>query len=368
MDNTRTRLQNLDLLKVISLVFMALCHIVIRLASHTEGYEDDFLYIFADDIFGSYLGVAHAFMFAMGVGIIFSSKQEPSHLIKRGISLFILSYILNFCRYGIYALADSLIEGEFLSDTVLALTCHDILDFAGLALIVTGLLRLLKLKSIHILIIGIILSMIGAPLAFVLHYNWFFDYFIGFFLTTTEDESCFVFFNWYIFVGVGLVFGELLKKTSDKDKLYRYTLIISLIILIIYITLTSIFGFFFLTKDNYYYACSILEDIGFLSIDFFLLSIFHFILRKKDSNKEYWYTKICKNVTSIYFIHWCIIGFIDSIFCYLLEITFPNYLLLIMGVIILFLSIFLGDIYSMLKKKRINKKNSEQNKEEVVLE
>ena len=167
---TNTRLQNLDLLKVVSLVFMVLCHIVIRLGEHKEGYASDFSFILADYIFGSYLGVAHAFMFAMGVGIIFSSKQAPTHLIKRGVCLFILAYILNFCRYGVYALGDSLIEGEFLEETVLAFTCHDILDFAGLALIVTGVLRLLKLKAIHILIIGIILSMIGAPLAFVFHY------------------------------------------------------------------------------------------------------------------------------------------------------------------------------------------------------
>ena len=358
MDNTNKRLQNLDLLKVISLVFMALCHIVIRLASHHDGYEADSIYILADDVFGSYLGVAHAFMFAMGVGIIYSSNQTPTHLIKRGVCLLILSYILNFFRYGIYALAYSIIEGEFISDTLLALTCHDILDFAGLALIVTGLLRLLKLKTIHILLIGIALSIIGGPLAFVLHYNWIFDYFIGFFITTTEDESCFVFFSWYIFVCLGAMFGEILKKANDKDKLYRYTLIISSVILVTYITLTSIFGFYFLTKQNYYYACSILEVIGFLSIDFFLLSVFHFLLRGKDDNKDYWYTKISKNVTPIYFIHWCIIGFLDSTFGYLLEIEFPYYVLLIMGFLVLIVSILLSDILNMIKKKRLMKKAS----------
>lgn len=357
MDNKQIRLQNLDLLKAISLVFMSLCHIVIRIASHTEGYEDDFVFVLADDIFGSYLGVAHAFMFAMGVGVIFSRNQSPTHLIKRGICLLLLSYILNFFRYGIYAIGLSIIEGEFISDTVLALTCHDILDFAGLALIVTGLFRLLKLKTIHILLIGIILSIIGGPLAFVLHYDWTFNYFMGFFITTTKDESCFVFFNWYIFVCVGLMFGELLKKTNNKDKLYRYILIASSVILTIYITLTSIFGFYFLTKENWYYACSFLEDIGFLSIDFFLLSMFHFLLRKKDINKEYWFTKVCKNITPIYFIHWCIIGFIDSIFCYLLEIEFPYYLLFILGIVVLITSIFLSDLLCMIKKKKILKKN-----------
>ena len=359
MDNTNTRLQNLDLLKVISLLCMALCHIVIRLGSHTVGYEADFMYKLADDIFGSYLGVAHAFMFAMGVGIIYSRNQTPTHLIKRGVCLFLLSYILNFFRYGIYALGYSIIEGEFLEDTILALTCHDILDFAGLALIVTGLFKLLKLKSIHILLIGIGLSIIGSLIAFSIHYNWTFNYFMAFFFVTTEDESCFVFFNWYIFVCVGMVFGEILKKVNDKDKLYKYTLVISLIICIIYITLTSIFGFYFLTKEHMYYACSTLDAIGFLSIDFVLLSIFHFLLRKAEVGKDYWYTKVCKKVTVIYFIHWCIVGFMDSIFCYLLEWTFPYYLLYILGLVTLILAIFLADIYTMFKKKRKDKRDKE---------
>ena len=47
-----------------------------------------------------------------------------------------------------------------------------------------------------------------------------------------------------------------------------------------------------------------------------------------DDDKEYWYTKVSKNLTVIYFIHWCIIGFIDSIFGYLMEIIFPYYVLL----------------------------------------
>ena len=32
--------------------------------------------------------------------------------------------------------------------------------------------------------------------------------------------------------------------------------------------------------------------------------------------------EMSRNVPLIYCIHWCILGFVDSIFCYLLEITF----------------------------------------------
>ena len=152
---------------------------------------------------------------------------------------------------------------------------------------------------------------------------------------------------------MGLVFGELLKNTKDKDKFYLRLLISSSVVVIAYIILTSIFGLCFLSKNGWYYACGVLEDIGYLSIDFVLLSLFHFITRKKDNTKTYWYTRIGKNVTIIYIIHWCIIGFVDSIFGYLLEIIFPYWILYIMGVVILIASVLLSFLF----EKYRNKKN-----------
>ena len=351
--NIKTRELNLDLLKALAIFAMILCHCVIRLAAYIEGYENSFWYFFADVILGDYAFVAHGFMLSMGVCIIFSRNQEPTYLIKRGICIFILAYILNFFRYGIYVLIDGIIEGEFVEEVLDAFFCQDIFHFAGLALIVTGLLRLLKLKSIHILLIGIALSIIGSPLALVVNSNWVVNYFVGFLFFT--PEACLTFFNWYIFVGVGLVFGEVLKKTSNKDKFYKNLLIYSSIVAVVYITLTSIFGAMFLSKEHIYYACSILESIGLLSIDFTFLSIFYFLLKKKDQSRDYWYTKISKNTTIIYIIQWCIIGLIESVVVFLLGIVFPYWLTYVIGVILIVVSIVLADLFKKLKeRKRLN--------------
>ena len=356
LNNKNLRLLNLDLLKVVAIVFMVLCHAVDCLATHKADYENEIGFIVGDTIFGSYMAVAHAFMFSMGVGVIYSRRQEPKCLIKRGIFILILAYILNFFRYGIYALGDGIIEGKFYAETDDAFFVQDILHFAGLALMFTGLLKLLKLKSIYILLIAIILSMIGGPLAFVINYNKVVNYFVGFFLYTEKEVAYFSFFNWYIFVAVGLVFGEILLKIKNKDKFYKYLLIISSLICIIYVVLTIIFGFFFITKNNWYFATSILESIGLLSIDFTLLSLFYFVLKNKDDTKKYWFVKISKNLTIIYFIHWCIFGFIDSIFGYLLEIQFPYLSIFTIGVVVLFVSILLSDIYVRIRNKRKIKK------------
>ena len=64
------RQYNLDLLKALAIIAMILCHAVIQLGMHHTGYERDVAYWIGDYFFGDYLAVAHAFMFAMGVGIV----------------------------------------------------------------------------------------------------------------------------------------------------------------------------------------------------------------------------------------------------------------------------------------------------------
>lgn len=62
---------------------MIFCHAVIRLGIHHAGYEEEFAFFFGDVVLGDYLGVAHAFMFAMGVGMVYSRKNAPADLMRR---------------------------------------------------------------------------------------------------------------------------------------------------------------------------------------------------------------------------------------------------------------------------------------------
>lgn len=65
-----SRRSELDLLKALTIISMILCHPVIRIGIHDPGYENEFLFFLGEDIFGKYLCVAHAFMFAMGFGMV----------------------------------------------------------------------------------------------------------------------------------------------------------------------------------------------------------------------------------------------------------------------------------------------------------
>ncbi len=315
------RQNNLELLKALAILAMLFCHPVIRLGIHRAGYENDFAFFFGDVILGDYLAAAHAFMFAMGVGMVYSRKNAPADLMRRGLRLYLLGYALNFCRYGIYALAYGFISGAFEPETLEALFGPDILQFAGLALFFTGVLKRLRLREGHMLAVGALLSAIGAAVPFIDTGSFALNWLLGHFVYTTWDASCFVFCNWYIFVAAGLLFGAILRETEDRDRFYKRLLVVSGCVMAAYLAATFVFGALFLCRERVYYAASPPEAAGLLSIDITLLSVFYFLLKRVPASKLRVFLELSYNLTPIYLIHWCILGFVDSIFCYLMEIT-----------------------------------------------
>lgn len=316
------REKNLELLKALTVVAMIFCHAVIRLGIHHPGYEEEFLFFLGDVILGDYLGVAHAFMFAMGVGLVYTRRNAPTDLMRRGLRLYLLGYALNFCRYGVYALAEGIISGVFEPETLEALFGPDILQFAGLALLFTGVLKWLKLREWHMLAAGVALSVIGTAVPFIDTGSFVGNWLLGHFVYTTWEASCFVFCNWYVFVAAGLLFGTILHAAEDRDRLYKRLLLVSGCVMAAYLAASFHFGALFRCPDRVYYALSPLEAAGLLSIDLTLLSAFYFLLKRVPAEKLRIPLEMSRNLTQIYLIHWCVLGFIDSIFCYLLEFSF----------------------------------------------
>ncbi len=351
-DREGLRRNELELLKALSIVAMILCHPVIRLGIHRAGYENDFAFFFGDVILGDYLGVAHAFMFAMGVGVVFTRKNTPADLMRRGVRLYLLGYALNFCRYGVYALAEGLISGAFEPETLEALFGPDILQFAGLALLFTGVLKRLKLREWHMLAVGVILSAIGTAVPFIDTGRYALNWLLGHFVYTTWDASCFAFCSWYVFVAAGLLFGAILRAAEDRDRLYRRLMPVSGCVMAAYLAATVRFGVLFLCRDRVYYALSTLEAAGLLSIDLTLLSAFYFLLKRVSASKLRVFLEMSRNLTPIYLIHWCILGFIDSIFCYLLEIVFSWPLIYLIGAALIVLSSWLAKLWADRKRRR----------------
>ena len=340
--NDNSREYNLDLLKALAIICMVFCHPMLRLGQYNEGYENSFLYFLCETILGDYVVAAHGFMLAMGFGIVYTKNNAPKKIIQRGIKIYFLGYLLNFLRYGIYILGYDLINAKIDDKTFDALFFQDIFQFAGLALIVTGFLKAIKLKEIHIFSIALLISILTTFIPNLDTKNIVFNTFLGSFFYTTKDETVFPFFYWYIFVATGIVFGTCLSRIKDKQLFYKNVFKISLPIMLVYIVLSLRYGEFFLSSNNNYYTLSTLEALGLLSIDFFLLSLFYFMLKKFNDLKFRMFINMSKNLTKIYIIHWCILGFVESIFCYLMELRFSYLQICIFSFVLLFVSSFLA--------------------------
>ena len=352
----KQRLYYFDLLRTVAIVAMVFCHVVISLGDHEEGFASHFGYFFGAVVLGEYLAVAHAFMFAMGVFICFSRKNSPGLLLLRGVIYYFLNFVLNFFRYGISTLVGAAIDGEFASGALEVFFTHDIFSFVGLALCLTGLLKLLKLKEVHIAIIGVALSLIGSFCTNLIEAPLIADFFISDFFSTTSIFSAFSLFNWYIFVALGLLFGSLLKKVENKDKLYKILFFVTLPSFALYLALTFVFGTFFLSKDHSYYGLSTGDALGLLSSDLLLLSVFYFLAKHMSEKALKPFVLLSANTTSIYVISWIIIGTLDVVLWYVLELIVPYWAIYLMGVGVLIASVFLSVLYKYVKAKVLKKK------------
>lgn len=155
--NTRRQV-NIDLAKCIAIVFMVLIHVMMYFEANLEsGFG-----FFADDFLGGFMA-APVFMCAMGLGLAFSHRQQPEHIMCRGMDLLIIGYLLNFLR-SLPLNIVYLLEQEPVEEIICLLVFGDILQFAGLALLLFGLLRKFGWNDPMILGVGIVCSIIAAML------------------------------------------------------------------------------------------------------------------------------------------------------------------------------------------------------------
>lgn len=339
------RQYQLDLLKALSIVSMILCHTVMRLAVNRSGYETEAGYLFGDAILGCYVGVAHAFMFAMGVGFVFSKKNTSGDLLRRGIYIYLLGYVLDFFRFGIYAILDGALKVHYSPDFFHAIFFQDIFQFAGLAMMLTALLRRLQLNEVVILAIGVLLSCIGSVVPDLQTGNAACDLFLGSFLTATQVPSHFTLFHWYVFVAAGMFFAQIIRRILNEELFYKRLLLISGVLMTIFILSTVKYGMFFLNLFHRYYSVSILEAVGYLSIDFFLLSLFYLIVNGLGTERMGVFLTMSRNITSIYVIHWCILGLIDFVLCYCLQFVLSYPVIYFIGICLVVVSYYLAVLW-----------------------
>ena len=301
------RQAELDLAKCLAIFFMIFLHCYFA----TSYFANDLslgLTRLVSQLFGGPFA-APVFMFAMGVGMVYSKNQEPSYLIKRGIKLLQLGFFVNIGEFFVpYFLAGNLMGDwdTFPIANGLLLFCIDILAFAAMAFALVGVLKKLKVSAKGMVVVALILSIIGSFARFHDFGSNVPNLLMGYLIGSAGGFTAFPLFNWFIFPAVGLLFGEYYMRCSNKEKLWRLWPV-GLIISIAYFVISWFIPGGFLSETHHYYFMTTYDAMFCLICIYGVIGACYLISKHLPDGAIQFFSKTSSNLNTIYVIQWFII-------------------------------------------------------------
>ncbi len=306
------RQREIDLLKAYSIIMMIITHCIDDLFV----YEEHLPSVIIDDILAQSIG-AQGFMICMGCGILFWKRRTPKAMVNRGLMLLLTGQALNIARVVIPYSIVYLLTGDLKSRALVILVfSSDILQFAGLFMIVMALFTYLKLKPWQVFLISAGCNILAMLLALkVSSGSYLLDQVIGLFIFT-RAESYFPLMHWMIFPAFGLLFGDILQHVKDKTRFYSYLLIPCLIIAAVYycIGLAVDQPYFTVFKVWQTFCCmSIYDALPQLFCNMGVICLCYFITFKLSKKAMEPINFISVNINRYYCVHYMFIALIGAV-------------------------------------------------------
>lgn len=308
-----------------------------------------------DSIFG-----AGTFMLCMGLGIAYSWKENANKLIKRGIMIFLFGYMLNVARDGIPCLLLILLGKESWNNLVMYLLCDDIMPFAGLALMLFGILKKLKFSDLAVFLTALGMSIIGSFVRFIdcgsTLWNELAGLFVGTYSKVDPDVyGCFPLLNWFIIVVIGYLYAKAIRRCRNLNLYYAISFPVSAVILAVYMFISIPNGLGMMNSDIlYYYHFSTPNALILFTGAVFATGLYHFIALPFSNRFKKIITRISSNINRIYCTHWIIIGWTAAVFTLADYDGFGDTAAFVVGVVIFITSNILAEIYTRRKEKNLD--------------
>ena len=307
------RLFEVDSVKFLAIIFMVCVHV----------YEQFGKWDFYGDIPGSayrntleFLGgplAAPVFMFCMGVGMIYTRHSEPADFIRRGVKLLLTGYALNFVRQTLPMLIGMMIGIKTDYSLIGGLLNVDILPFAGMTFITVGILKKINAATPVICGIAVLMQAVGIWGTKLKIASVGVQTLLGLLLPSGQHVA-FPLTLWLIYPAFGMLFGEWLKKTEDRDKLYRRMMLSAASFFAAYTAALLYIGYdirmFYALYDLTYYHQTILSTLWIMPLVILELGACYFLLRKIEETKGGAFIRYCSiNLNTIYIIQWILIAY-----------------------------------------------------------
>lgn len=321
METTSKRLDAIDLARGLAVLFMIAVH-VLEIYANTEVTNSVFGKVIA------FLGgppAAPVFMMLMGLSFAYSKRKDMRSGIIRGFKVFLSGYILNFLRGVLPMLTANLLgisvtEGMTpeQSNLLNIFLIADILQFAGIALIIMAIIREFKLNRFVLIGAAFLVSMI-SPLLWKIRIDipvleqladlFWGDKPLGGFMANMVN---FPVFPWITFPLIGMFVGEVFAHSTNLPKSYKEVGLIGGIIMVIGLVITASNPDFHF--NDYYHSRqgAMIYMSGFTLVWLYLCSLLTSKIRRNfvfDLMYDW-----SRNVTTIYFIQWILIAWGVGIF------------------------------------------------------
>ena len=221
------RQRELDVAKVLAILYMVVIHVYEEMGAVPYWtMPDSFFRLFLEFLGGPL--AAPVFMFAMGVGMVYTKYRNPRAFARRGLKLLLASYILNVVRMTVPFYLTRLAGDSWGDWTVVdTIGLVDILQFAGMAFLLMALLEKCRVGRWGIVTLALLLQAVGILL---LHrfggLPTAAQYAIGL-LFHTNANVCFPLTLWFVYPAFGLLFGEYLQTVQDKKTMYGRIALVS---------------------------------------------------------------------------------------------------------------------------------------------
>ena len=354
------RQTGVDAAKVLAIVFMVACHTMMY--GGDVDLEHGLGMWFACILGGA--PAAPVFMACMGIGVAYGRHTDAATLARRGLRMLVVSYIFNAVRAG----ANPLL-GLFGGDTMhyhLFLYLFffvDILQFAGVALLLLALLRRCRVGVAGTVGLSLAMSLAGslvaenvgwlvqkihtgilaldAPLALL----------VGTITPGGAPEtplvySAFPLLNWFVFVALGLAIGKALRRCRDLDRLYALATPPAAILFIVF-TIWGLKGgapvHLYDSEEGYYYLTLVDALLVGLPAIVLMLGIGHFAGKALKGRAANLVLRISSDLNRIYLIHWIFVLWVVNALLYrTCGLKMSSLTLLVISFVILALSAVLA--------------------------
>lgn len=257
---------------------------------------------------------APLFMFAMGVGAVYSRRQDAAYAVSRGGALLLTAFLLNALRGYVpwfLGLKAGLLSMEAIpyGNVTLSLLEVDILHFAGLSFILIGGLRAIKAPWGAYPVVAILLGLLNYLVRGISTGNPAVDSLLGL-LWGAGDTSYFPFLSWVFYPLAGVAFGTLLRRCEDKHRFYLWSLLVGCVAFFIsaWVADFRLLHYLGIPEAYAYYHHDLLGNIFIGSLTLIWLSSLYLLQGAFPAAVLQRLQVWSRNLTTIYLIHWVLIG------------------------------------------------------------